>query len=68
MQDRSDEKTVSQLPIYRCLVVQAYEFQNFPTEVKKVFKANKKLNNDKNIMKWIIKSRRQSTVLKQRTL
>ena len=67
-EDAFNESSVRQLPIFRCLVLQGHEFQTFPAEVKKVFKVNRKQTSDKNIVKWMIKGRRQSGIVKQRTL
>ena len=44
------------IPVYRCLVLLGHEFQNFPLEVKKVFKLRSP--NERNIVKWMLQGRK----------
>ena len=64
------EETVKNVPVYRFLVLLGHEFQNFPSEVSKVFKIRSPT--DRNIVKWLLQGRKpmahQVVVQKQKTI
>ena len=57
-------ETVAGVPVYRCLVLLGHEFQNFPSEVSKVFKMRSNL--DRNIVKWMLQGRKTTFAAAQK--
>ena len=53
-------ETVANVPVYRCLVLLGHDFQNFPSEVSKVFKLRSNL--DRNIVKWMLQGRKTNFI------